>query len=120
MRIDKYLWAIRVFKSRSISTEACNSGKVTIAGKSVKASRKIKEGDIIEVKKSPAVFSYKVKELIGKRISAKMVENYTQDITPEEELEKIRLANMNNNGKRDRGTGRPTKKDRRLLDDFFG
>ncbi len=116
-RIDKYLWAIRIFKTRVIATEACKKGKVLIGGVPVKASRLVKQNDILEVKKPPVVFSYVVKDFPKSRISAKLVSEFVQDITSPEELKKLGI-NESFFVKRDRGTGRPTKKDRRTIDNL--
>lgn len=120
MRVDKYLWSIRVFKTRTLATEACNSGKVTVQEQSVKPSRKIGTGDIIHVKKPPVTYTYKVLKPLEKRVGAKLVENYAENITPAEELQKLELMKNNKFGYRDKGSGRPTKKDRRVLDKYFG
>ena len=119
MRIDKYLWAIRVFKTRTQASEACNSGKVRIGEAQVKSSRNIKEGDVIQVKKTPVMYSYRVKQILQKRVGAKLVDEYREDITPSEELEKIENANHTKFGVRNRGEGRPTKRDRRIIDELL-
>ena len=118
MRIDKYLWAVRVFKTRSLASEACRKGKVSVDDMPAKASRMVSEGDVIEVKKMPVIYSYKVLDPIEKRVGAKIVDNYVENITPEEELQKLEMKD-DFFVKRDRGTGRPTKKERRLLDDLL-
>ncbi len=118
-RIDKYLWAIRVFKTRADAAEACRKGRVMINEMSVKPSRSIKPGEIIYVRKMPVIYSYKVIDPIQKRVGAKLVELYAQNITPQEELDKLSMKDdffVN----RPRGTGRPTKKDRRTLDKLKG
>jgi ribosome-associated heat shock protein Hsp15 len=114
-RIDKFLWAIRVFKTRSLATEACKKGKILIDGIPVKASRLAKPGDRLEVKKLPVVYSYIVKDFPKSRISAKLVTEYVQDITSPEELHKLEIKESFF-ARRDRGTGRPTKKERRTID----
>ena len=116
IRIDKWLWAVRVFKTRSQATEACKKGKVFLNNEEAKASRTIKINDIIEVKKTPVLYRYQVKELLNNRVGAKLVENYLIDITPEQEVIKLDMMRMNLGGFRERGAGRPTKKERRLLD----
>lgn len=118
VRIDKWLWAVRVFKTRSQATEACKKGRIYINNDEVKASRDVKIGDIIEVKKPPILFRYRVKEVLNNRVGAKLVDNYLEDITPEQEVIKIDMMRLNLGGFRERGTGRPTKKERRLLDDW--
>ena len=115
LRIDKYLWAVRVFKTRSLATDACRKGKVIIDEVQVKPSRAVKEGDVIHVKRNPLVYSYRVKKLLGKRLSAKLVVDYVENITPEEELKKLEVRDTFFI-KRDRGSGRPTKKERRIID----
>jgi len=117
VRIDKYLWAVRVFKTRTLATEACKKGKVTMGDAPVKPSRMIGTGDVVEVKKLPVVYSYRVLDPVEKRVGAKIADKYVENITPEEELHKLELQD-DFFVKRDRGTGRPTKKERRLLDDL--
>ncbi len=117
VRIDKYLWAVRVYKTRTLATEACKKGRVTMEDAPVKASRMVSEGDVIEVKKMPVVYSYRVKEPIEKRVGAKIVDQFVDNITPEEETQKLEMQD-DFFVKRDRGAGRPTKKERRLLDDI--
>jgi ribosome-associated heat shock protein Hsp15 len=117
VRIDKYLWAVRVYKTRTLATEACRKGKVNVDDMPAKPSRMVSAGDVIEVRRMPVTYSYKVLEPIEKRVGAKIVDAYVEDITPEEELHKLEMQD-DFFVKRDRGTGRPTKKDRRLLDDL--
>ena len=119
VRIDKYLWAVRLFKTRTLATEACRKGKVTVDDMPAKPSRMVTAGDVIQVKRMPVLYSYRVTEPIEKRVGAKIVENYVENVTPEEELHKLELQD-DFFIKRDRGTGRPTKKERRLLDDIKG
>jgi len=119
VRIDKYLWAIRVFKTRSESADACNGNKVKIAGVNAKASKAVKTGDIIEVRKGSALFTYKVLALSENRMGAQLVPDYAENLTPESELEKLRVPRETVQMQRDKGTGRPTKKDRRILDDLL-
>ena len=118
IRIDKYLWCIRVFKSRSIATDACDGGKVKIDGKSVKPSRHVKIAEVITVQQGYVKRSYKVIELLEKRVSAPIVKNFALDITPKEELDKLVTARFVSYHSKFKGVGRPTKKDRRLLDKF--
>lgn len=115
-RIDKYLWSIRVFKTRSEAAEACHGNKVQLNGTNAKASKTIKEGDVITIRKGPATLSYKVKMALGHRVGAAMVEDYAQNITPESELAKFHAPAETFFVSRDKGAGRPTKKDRRTLD----
>lgn len=117
VRIDKYLWAVRLFKTRSLASEACKKGHVSMDDMPVKPSRTVQAGDVIEVRKMPVYYSYRVKEPLEKRVGAKIVGQYVEDITPPEELEKLKMQD-DFFIKRDRGAGRPTKKERRLLDDL--
>lgn len=117
-RIDKWLWAIRVFKTRSIAADACKSNKITVNGTIVKPSREIKIGDTITVKKLPVIYSYKVIELINNRQPAKNVPLYALDTTPQAELDKLQQK-ISIYLSRDAGAGRPTKKDRREIDDLM-
>ena len=117
VRIDKYLWAVRVFKTRTLATEACRKGKVSMDDMPAKPSRTVTMGDVIQVKKLPVVYSYRVKDPIEKRVGAKIVEDYVENVTPQEELHKLEMQD-DFFVKRDRGAGRPTKKERRLLDDI--
>lgn len=119
VRVDKWLWAVRVFKTRSLATEACKKGRVIIDNISVKPSRIIKIGDIVKVKKTPVTYSYKVLQLSEKRMGAKLVPDFMEDITPKEELEILDIQKNMGWFNREKGTGRPTKKERRDMDDFF-
>ncbi len=116
VRIDKWLWCVRLFKTRTLSAEACNGGKVTIDNVNVKPSRTVKVGDIINVHQPPIMKTVKVVELLENRVGAKLVPQYMEDLTPKEEYEKAEFARLMNMERRDRGTGRPTKKDRREID----
>lgn len=118
-RIDKWLWAARIFKTRTIAAEACKKGKVTINSTQVKASRMIKPGDVIEVRKPPIVYSFKVLQAIEKRVGAKLVKDVLEDVTPREQYEILELSKISGFVNRAKGTGRPTKKDRRDLENFF-
>lgn len=120
VRIDKWLWAVRLFKTRTLATEECKKGRVTIGGISVKPSRVPKPGDIIKVRKNPVTYSYKVVAITGKRVGAKLVPEFCEDITPPEELKILEIRQQMSSFDRDRGTGRPTKKERRELDSFQG
>ena len=115
-RIDKWLWAVRIYRTRLLATEACSGGKVKINGLSVKASRKIQSGDQIQVRKGVVKHEYKILKIADKRMSAKMVSNYLNDMTPEKELEKLKIAKTIPNHKREKGKGRPTKKERRSME----
>ena len=119
IRVDKWLWAVRIFKTRKQATEACKKGKILIRDQPVKPSRILKVNDIVRVKKPPAVYSYKVTGLLAKRLSARLVQDYVENITPEEELEKLRVRETFFIS-RDKGSGRPTKKERRTMDKLRG
>lgn len=119
VRIDKYLWAIRVYKTRSEATEACNGNKVKIAGVNAKPSKAVKVGEVIEVRKGSVLFTYKVLALSENRMGAALVPEYAENLTPESELAKMHAPRETILYQRDRGTGRPTKKDRRILDDLM-
>ena len=116
IRIDKYLWSVRVYATRSMATEACKKGQITIGGFSVKPSRVVKMGETILVRKNPVTYSYRVLALLGHRVGAKLVPGYLEDITPAEELQKLDKEHGGALFIRDRGAGRPTKKDRRDID----
>lgn len=118
LRIDKYLWSIRVFKSRTLAAEACDGGKVKIFKERVKPSRPVKIGEVITVQQGYIKRSYKVLALLDKRVSAKLVINYAEEITPEEEKDKLQIGRFVSYESKFRDTGRPTKKDRRLLKKF--
>ncbi len=115
-RVDKYLWAIRVFKTRSDAAEACKTNKVKVNGSEAKPSKEIKTGDIIEARKGSVHYLYEVVSPVDKRQGAANVHMYAKDITPQEELDKLNVPVEMVFMKRDRGTGRPTKKERRLID----
>ena len=119
VRVDKYLWAMRIYKTRSIATDACKCGRVKMNGVEVKPSRMFHVGDIFTVRKGPITYTYRILQLWGNRLGAKMVPEYLQDITPKEQLELLELARYAVQSGRDRGTGRPTKKDRRDIEQFF-
>jgi ribosome-associated heat shock protein Hsp15 len=116
VRIDKWLWAVRIFKSRSLATDYCKRGRVLIRDEAVKPSRNIHIGDVILVRKPPLTLTYRVNGLIEKRGSATLAAENVTDLTPPEEIERVRHARENAFFVRDRGTGRPTKKDRRDID----
>ena len=122
VRIDKYMWAVRIFKTRSDAAEAVRNNRVTVNGSACKPSREVHEGDIIEVKRMPVVYRYKVVEVVSSRQSAKNVAQYCLNITPQEELDKLSAPRETIFVFRDRGAGRPTKKERRdmeaLMDGF--
>jgi len=116
LRIDKWLWAVRIYKTRSQAANACKKGSVLIEGQQVKPSRTVKAGETVTVKKKPVFYKYKVLGLLEKRQSAKIADEYKEDITPEEELQKLDVQKQATFERRDKGAGRPTKKERRILD----
>ena len=118
VRIDKWLWAIRAYKTRSLAAEACKSNKISVNGANAKPSREIKAGDIICVKKMPVIYTFRVIEPIGNRQGAKNVHLYAETLTPQEELDKLTM-HLTLSIQRDKGTGRPTKKDRREIDELM-
>lgn len=118
VRIDKWLWAVRVFKTRTIASDACKKGRVLIDNVSVKPSRMIRVGDIVQVRKPPVTFSFKVLDLSDKRMGAKLVPQFMENVTPPEQYEILELNKISGFVDRQRGTGRPTKKERRDLDQF--
>ena len=119
VRLDKYLWSIRVYKTRTEATTACNGGKVRLNGADTKPSKPVKVGDEIVVRKGPVTYTFKVLQLIDKRQGAKLVPQYAENLTPEEEMAKLHAPVETFFLKRDRGAGRPTKKDRRQMDDLW-
>ncbi len=119
VRIDKWLWAVRLYKTRSLATEECGKGRVMIDGMPAKASREVKIGDKIQIRKPPIVRSYEVLAISEKRMAAKLVEGFVRDITPPEQLEILEMQKHMSWFQREKGAGRPTKKERRDLDDFF-
>lgn len=118
VRIDKWLWAVRIFKTRSIASEACKKGRVMIGNVTVKPSRTIRRGDIVQVRKPPVIFSFKVLDLTDKRMGAKLVPQYMDNITSPDQYEILELNKISGFIDRQRGTGRPTKKERRDLEQF--
>ena len=119
VRVDKYLWAMRIYKTRSIAADACKNGRVSMNGVQLKPSRTFKVGDTFHVRKGPITYTYRVLQLTENRLGAKIVPEYMRDCTTPEQLELLELARMAGNGGRDRGMGRPTKKDRRDIEVFF-
>ena len=116
IRIDKFLWSVRIFKTRSIASDECRKGRIIINNIQVKPSRIVTKNEIITVKKPPVVFTYKIIEPIENRVSAKLVEQFVEDLTTEEERTKLDMRQAIGIVYRDKGTGRPTKKERRLID----
>lgn len=118
-RIDKYLWYIRVFKTRSLATQACREGKVSVNTSEAKASRELKAGDTIFVKKGPIRYAYRVVAFPKNRIAAKLLPDFALDLTPPEEREKLRMLELALKDRQWFGLGRPTKKNRRDMDKFL-
>ncbi|MDD4848857.1 MAG: RNA-binding S4 domain-containing protein [Bacteroidales bacterium] len=116
VRIDKFLWAIRLYKTRSLATDACNAGKVHIGEITVKPSRDVAMGNIIEIHKDGLCKTIRVKELLSNRVGAALVQNYIEDLTPPEEYARIEMLHKVNSEYREHGSGRPTKKDRREIE----
>jgi ribosome-associated heat shock protein Hsp15 len=118
VRIDKWLWAVRIFKTRSQASEACRKGRILIGGIEVKPSRDVKIGDILFIRKLPVVYTIRVKDMIENRLPAARVKDFAEDLTSPEELEKLKIKDTAF-FLREKGAGRPTKKERRLLDDII-
>jgi ribosome-associated heat shock protein Hsp15 len=119
LRIDKWLWAVRIFKTRTDASEACKKGWVLVNNIQVKPSRDIKIGDVVTVKRPPINYVYTVVGLVENRQPAKNVPLYAENITPQEELDMLKIQKSTLFVQRDRGTGRPTKKERRDMDKFI-
>lgn len=119
VRIDKFLWAIRAFKTRTEAADACKGGKVKVGDVNAKPSRAVQEGDILYVRKGIVTYTYKVLRPTENRVGAALVPQLVENLTPEEELEKLRAPKETFFLKRDRGTGRPTKKDRREIEQIW-
>lgn len=117
-RIDKWMWAVRIFKTRSIAAEACKKGRISINGALAKAARTVKPGDIIQVRKPPVTYSFKVLQPIEKRVGAKLVAEMMENVTTPEQYELLEMSRVSGFINRAKGTGRPTKKDRRSLEGF--
>ena len=118
-RVDKYLFAMRIYKTRSIATDACKKRRVTMRGVELKPSRTFKIGDTFSVRKGPITYTYEVLRLSENRLGAKLVPDYMRDLTAPDQLELLELAKLAGQSGRDRGTGRPTKKDRREIEVFL-
>ncbi|MBP3755760.1 MAG: RNA-binding S4 domain-containing protein [Prevotella sp.] len=117
-RIDKWLWASRIFKTRSIAADACKNGRVTIAGVNVKPSRPLKVGEVVDVKKPPVTYSFRVLKCIEQRVGAKLVPEIYENVTDPKQYELLEMSRISGFVNRARGTGRPTKKDRRAMESF--
>ena len=118
VRVDKWLWATRIFKTRSIATDACKKGRVTMSGVTVKPSHTVKIGDVIVVRKPPISYSFEVLGLIENRVGAKLVPDYLKNVTPKEQYDLLELTRISGFVNRQKGTGRPTKKEGRELAKF--
>ena len=116
LRIDKWLWEVRLFKSRSLATDACKAGKIKMEGSNVKASKELKESDVITVSLNPLFKTVLVKKFPKSRLNAKLVADFLEDLTPQAEYDRVKMINETNIEYRDRGIGRPTKKQRRVID----
>ncbi|MDR0893119.1 MAG: RNA-binding S4 domain-containing protein [Mediterranea sp.] len=117
-RIDKWMWAARIFKTRTIAAEACKKGRVSINGALAKAARAVKPGDVIQVRKPPITYSFKVLQAIEKRVGAKLLPEVMENVTTPDQYELLEMSRVSGFVDRARGTGRPTKKDRRSLEEF--
>ena len=117
-RIDKWMWAVRIFKTRTIAAEACKKGRISINGALAKAARMVKPGDVIQVRKPPVTYSFKVLQSIEKRVGAKHVPEMMENVTTPDQYELLEMSKVSGFINRAKGTGRPTKKDRRELEDF--
>lgn len=118
-RIDKWLWAARIFKTRSIAADACKNGRVTMGGVNVKPSRSIKAGEVIDVRKPPVTYSFKILKPIKSRVGAKLIPEVYENVTDPKQYEILEMSRISGFVDRARGTGRPTKKDRRQMDAFI-
>ena len=118
-RIDKWLWAARIFKTRSIAVDAIKNGRVTIQGVNVKPSRMVKDGEVVSVRKPPVTYSFKILKTIEQRVGAKLLPEIYENVTPADQYELLEMNRISGFVDRQRGTGRPTKKERRALDEFL-
>ncbi len=119
-RIDKWLWAARIFKTRSIAADACKNGRVMIGGMNVKPSRMVKVGETVDVRKPPVTYSFKILKTIEQRVGAKLIPEVLENVTAPDQYELLEMNRISGFVNRARGTGRPTKKDRRAMDAFVG
>ncbi len=117
-RIDKWLWAARIFKTRTIAAAACKKGQVSLGGVQIKASRMIKAGDVVSVRKPPITYSFRVLQPIERRVGAKLIPEVLENVTTPDQYELLEMSKISGFVGRAKGTGRPTKKDRRSLEDF--
>ena len=119
-RIDKWLWAARIFKTRTIAADACKNGRVMVNDVQVKPSRMVKVGDKVSVRKSPVTYSFKILKTIEQRVGAKLIPEVYENVTPPDQYELLEMNRISGFVNLQRGTGRPTKKERRALDEFVG
>ncbi len=119
-RIDKWLWAARIFKTRSIAADACKNGRVTVKGVNVKPSHTVKAGEVVSVRKPPITYSFKILKTIEQRVGAKLLPEIYENVTTPDQYELLEMSRISGFVDRARGTGRPTKKDRRAMDAFVG
>ena len=119
-RIDKWLWAARIFKTRTIAADACKNGRVTIGGVNVKPSHIVKAGETVDVRKPPITYSFRILKTIEQRVGAKLIPEVYENVTPADQYELLEMNRISGFVDRARGTGRPTKKDRRQMDAFVG
>ena len=117
-RLDKWLWAARIFKTRTIAADACKNGRVMMDGVKLKPSRMVKEGEVIQVRKPPITYSFKILKAIQNRVGAKLVPEVMENVTPQEQYEILEMNRIGGFIRRAKGTGRPTKKERREIDEF--
>ena len=117
-RVDKWLWAARIFKTRSIAVAACKKGQVSMGGVALKPSRMVKVGEVVDVKKPPITYSFRILQAIEHRVGAKLIPQVLENVTSAEQYELLEMSRISGFVDRARGTGRPTKKERRQLDDF--
>jgi ribosome-associated heat shock protein Hsp15 len=117
-RLDKWLWSVRIFKTRTIAADACKKGRISIKDVVMKPSHMVKEGDIVQVKRSPVTYSFKVLQPLENRVGAKFVKDYLENVTTPDQYELLEMNRISGFVNRARGTGRPTKKERRELEQF--
>lgn len=118
VRVDKWLWAVRIFKTRTLASEACKKGRIVIGGQTVKPSRVLRVGEVVVVRKPPVEYSFRVLALLNNRVGAKLVSEYMENVTPREQYELLELQRISGFVDRAKGLGRPTKKERRDLEQF--
>ena len=119
IRIDKWLWTMRLYKTRSIATDACKNGRILVNNMPVKPSFCVSEGMTVQIKKSPIIYTYRIIQITENRVGAKLVSDYMMNITPADQYKLLELTRLTASGERDRGAGRPTKKERRDIDNYL-